>query len=159
MLLGLYYRTWLRSPYFTDGLIGFGFYGLSEQGRRRFGEFPATMAEDSLIQNLFERDERCIDDDGWFTPAMPARVNDLLKVQIRQIAAHRDLTRFAAESGIDGAPPARSLGWLGREVRDPRNLPSVATFVAGRAISELGAMRRMRRPESQVWTRDGSSHG
>ena len=37
-----YYRVWERLPYVREGMIGVGVYALSEEGRRRFGEFPES---------------------------------------------------------------------------------------------------------------------
>ena len=56
-----YYRIWLRLPYVREGMIGVGVYALSEEGRRRFGEFPEVIADDGYVRMLFssERAHSC----------------------------------------------------------------------------------------------------
>ena len=59
-----YYRVWMRLPYVRDGMIGVGVYALSEEGRRRFGEFPEVIADDGYVRMLFGSGERIRVDDA-----------------------------------------------------------------------------------------------
>ena len=56
-----YYRIWMRLPYVREGMIGVGVYALSEEGRRRFEEFPEVIADDGYVRMLFsaERAHSC----------------------------------------------------------------------------------------------------
>ncbi len=53
-----YYRVWRHLPYVREGMIGVGVYALSEEGRRRFGEFPDVIADDGYVRMLFSARER-----------------------------------------------------------------------------------------------------
>jgi hypothetical protein len=150
-VVGWYYRMWQRSPYFSDGFMGLGFYGMTEAGRRRFGEFPETMAEDFLILSLFAPDERLTDHSSWFAPLLPTSLRELVRVQARQRAANRKLRREQP-----GAVPGASSRWLLAMAGSPRAWPEVVSFLGVRAAAEILAAVRLRRND-QRWTRDRSS--
>ena len=50
-------RVWMQLPYCRQGLIAQA-YGISEEGRRRFGEFPSITADDAFVRLHFAPDER-----------------------------------------------------------------------------------------------------
>ncbi|MEO0477153.1 MAG: glycosyltransferase, partial [Planctomycetota bacterium] len=41
-----FYHVWLKQPYHQMGLIGGGFYAVSQAGRARFERFPSIIADD-----------------------------------------------------------------------------------------------------------------
>ena len=45
-------------------MIGVGVYALSEEGRRRFDEFPEVIADDGYVRMLFSGTERIRVDDA-----------------------------------------------------------------------------------------------
>ena len=68
-----YYRVWARLPYVREGMIGVGVYALSEEGRRRFGEFPEMIADDGYVRMLFSPSERIRVDDAPVRVYAPER--------------------------------------------------------------------------------------
>ena len=72
-----YYRIWTRLPYVREGMIGVGVYALSEEGRRRFREFPDVIADDGYVRMLFSSGERVRVDDAPVRVYAPAALSDL----------------------------------------------------------------------------------
>ena len=68
-----YYRIWKRLPYVREGMIGVGVYALSEEGRRRFAEFPDIIADDGYVRMLFGSSERVRVDDAPVRVYAPER--------------------------------------------------------------------------------------
>ena len=153
-LVDRYYAVWRKSPYFETGPIGAGFFALSESGRARFERFPPIIADDFFIDRMFGVDERCIDTSGWFEPLLPRTVPDLLRVQVRQLAANRELRDMLPAAQAGGA----TAGWLLREARSLGRIPNVAVFLCFRVLAEVLAAVRHRRGD-QRWLRDRSTHG
>ena len=78
-----YYRVWARLPYVREGMIGVGVYALSDEGRRRFGEFPDVIADDGYVRMLFGSDERIRVDDAPVRVYAPERLSDLVRIKTR----------------------------------------------------------------------------
>lgn len=55
-----YYRARGRIQSVHTGLWGAGVYALTEQGRRRFREFPAVSADDLWVDRLFDSHEKAV---------------------------------------------------------------------------------------------------
>ena len=78
-----YYRVWMRLPYVREGMIGVGVYALSEDGRRRFGEFPEVIADDGYVRTLFDASERVRVDDAPVRVYAPEGFSDLVRIKTR----------------------------------------------------------------------------
>ncbi|GAA4973580.1 glycosyltransferase family 2 protein [Kineococcus glutinatus] len=154
-----FYRVYEELPYVREGLVGLGVYGVSAQGRARFGAFPDVTNDDLFVQRSFAPDERRRSR-GEFTVSAPHDVRNLLRVRRRTAAGNAELSRRAHPPG--GAP-ARGEGW-GRSTgttttalfalarRRPRLLPAVATYAAVTAASRVLA-----RLDAGGWQRDTST--
>ncbi|MEM9459121.1 MAG: glycosyltransferase [Myxococcota bacterium] len=53
-----FYKVWSSLPFFTENLIGAGFYAMSRQGRARFGKFPELIGEDAFVRLTVAPHER-----------------------------------------------------------------------------------------------------
>ncbi len=158
LVVRLFYRGWKQSPYFDDALVGFGFYALSEDGRSRFANFPATMAEDYFLHRLFTVEERHVDQTAWFTPMLPQSLSDIIGVHSRQLGANATLDDFATVEGHDLPQHHRPAVWLPLAARDPRAWTALGVFVAVRLITWAVSVKK-RRARNQEWTRDRGTHG
>jgi glycosyltransferase involved in cell wall biosynthesis len=75
-----YYRARSRVPAVLGSLWGAGVYGLSTEGRARFGAFPDVVADDLWVDGLFEPREVEIVDCEPVVVAVPRRTRDLIAV-------------------------------------------------------------------------------
>lgn len=78
-----FYLIWLQLPYCTGGMIGSGCYGLSQEGRKRFKEFPPIIADDGYIRLLFKPHERKTIHSCHSTIFPPKRLKNLLQIKSR----------------------------------------------------------------------------
>jgi glycosyltransferase involved in cell wall biosynthesis len=104
-----YARVWSRLPWVSDDAIGGGFYAVNEAGRRRWGDFPDLLSEDSFAQAQFRRNERRVVSDAKFLIHLPEGFRDLLKVRTRWVSGNRQLARqYSGDWGRAAYP------WRGR---------------------------------------------
>jgi glycosyltransferase involved in cell wall biosynthesis len=101
-----FYRAFLELPYVREGLVGNGFYAVSEEGRRRFDRFPAITADDLFIRNLFEEHERQVVEGRAFCMHPPRSLSGLLAIRRRVYRGNEEYLRVGHTSV---AAPTRSL--------------------------------------------------
>ena len=67
----------------ATGMIGVGVYALSEEGRRRFADFPEIIADDGYVRMLFSSTERVRVDDAPVRVYAPEGLSDLVRIKTR----------------------------------------------------------------------------
>lgn len=153
-----YYRMFERLPYVTDGLVGLGVYGLSEQGRERFSEFPDVLADDLYIQRMFTPDER-VRTRGQFAVRTPRHWADLVKVRTRVDRGNAQLAASAPASSVDHGEGFErtsdsSMKAMARSVAaDPALLGAAGVYVGTTAVAKV----RSRFSNDRAWGRDEST--
>jgi glycosyltransferase involved in cell wall biosynthesis len=150
-----FYRVFDRLPYAGRGLVGLGVYGLSESARRRFGTFPAVVADDLFVQRLFTEDERRTVD-ATFTVLAPRTLSSLLSVRTRVARGNGELGERAAELGIEQrSTTVGTARALVREVRrSPLLLPCALVYIT---VTGIARARARRAGVGSTWERDDSS--
>lgn len=148
---------WQHAPYFTDDLLGSGFYALSAKGRRRFEAFPPVVADDYFIASSFRRGERRAVDGCSFTPLLPVTLRGLVDIHIRHYAAHEELRAWLA--GADGhrhleLATSTDGAWLRPYLRRPSWWPSIALYVAVKVAARAGGVYKHRFGKMSAWNRD-----
>lgn len=77
-----YVKVWLSVPYIRTDVIC-GFYGVSAEGRRRWGKFPHIIADDKFVRMHFARHERKVAADATMTIQYPEGLRDLIRCRTR----------------------------------------------------------------------------
>ncbi len=149
----LFLDVWKQAPYFSDNLVGTGFYGVSAAGQDRLGSFPPIVADDMFVVTRFRSDERAVARDATFTPLMSKRLRDLVSIEVRREAARDEFAEWAASTGAT-VHDEGGLRWLGDVARQPRSWPGLALFVGAKLLIRAKAARRRRSDDPQAWTRD-----
>lgn len=113
-----YYGIRSRLPSSREGIGGSGVYALSEAGRRRFGQFPDVIADDTYVRLHFRREERetlpCVRS----TVFPPRTVLQLIAVRSRAYRGTFELARRFPELGVNkGEANNRTLMALFKELR------------------------------------------
>ena len=152
-----FFDIWKQLPYLRAGLIGTGFYALSEEGRSRFERFPALTADDLFVQGLFAESERKVLPDCHFVVHPPRTLEGLLSVRTRSYFGQIELR----ENGLGGEMDAERSGGGGKAIIDlarrrPAQLPKIVWYVVLNVIAQARARRRGRTGEIK-WDRDDSS--
>jgi glycosyltransferase involved in cell wall biosynthesis len=151
-----YYRARSRVPAVLGSLWGAGVYGLSAEGRSRFGEFPDVVGDDLWVDRLFDRGEVEIVDCAPVVVAVPRRTRDLMRLLRRTY-------RGKAEPAPDRGGPARptmpsTIRDLGRlAATGPGGVLDAATYGAFAAGARLSLAVAGGPAAAGGWERDESS--
>ncbi len=154
-LVRAYYAINERLPVFTRGLFGRGMITLSEQGRSRFAEFPAMIADDLFLDSLFSASEKAVATDVEIVVAAPYSTRDLIARLVRVRRGNAELRGAASAGELHVAVrPSDKWAWL-REVviPEPRLALAAIPYVAITMVAGVLARRR----GSQSWGRDDST--
>ena len=155
-----FYRAWLRRPYFRQGHLGSGVYGVSAAGRERFGAFPDVIADDDFFRLQFAPHERANADDAFFRIRAPRRIAGVVKVKTRSRLGRIELRhRFP---GLKPDPPAAGTGRTTPRP-PPRTAPHRSLLLIDTAVFALvqaataWRARRQHAAGETTWERDHST--
>jgi hypothetical protein len=148
-LIHSYYRTRLRLPSARNRLWAGGVYGLSEQGRKRFQEFPDLTADDLFVDRLFEPSEKAVLDVDPVVIRPPRTPRDQVAV------LHRVYRGNAEQNGDAGqhSTARQTLAEVLRSVRGPLSAAHAAVYLGFAVAGRHGAAG----PGPGGWERDESS--
>lgn len=141
-LVHAYYRARARIPSAHAALWGAGVYALSREGRQRFGEFPAVVADDLFVDQQYAPHEKRIVGTDPVRVRVPRSARDLLKVLRRQAQGSNQMHAGTCRN---------TLREVLRSIRGPSSLFDAAVYVAFALAS-----RRSGRTGGH-WERDESS--
>ncbi|MBV1858328.1 MAG: glycosyltransferase [Nannocystaceae bacterium] len=149
-------RVWSSLPYFTEGVVGAGFYAFSEAGRGRFGRFPELIADDEFARRVARPHERGRVEGESFTIRPPATVRSLLHVMVRVRAGLKELEReFPASRKNRGTGKRRTLRTIAKR---PSLWPHAPIYLAIMFAASVRASRKLR-TNRDTWERDETSRG
>jgi glycosyltransferase involved in cell wall biosynthesis len=147
-----YFRARAQIPSVMGSLWGAGVYGLTEDGRARFGEHPDVVAEDHWVDQHFPAADIAIVGDEPVVVVAPARLRDLLKVRRR---AYRGVVENRAAGEGDRLAKETTASTRHDVLALCRSVPGVvdaAAYVfvaaAARVYTRFGRSTRWERDES-----------
>lgn len=149
-----YFGIRSRLPSSREGIGGSGVYALSEDGRRRFGQFPDLTADDTYVRLQFRREERQTLPHVKSTVFAPRTLLQLLAVRTRAYRGTFELARLFPElRANNGAANNRTLVAL---FKKPRLWPGLLIYcgvnIAARCNATIGSRRG-----DHLWQRDETS--
>jgi glycosyltransferase involved in cell wall biosynthesis len=147
-----YFAVNNRLPVFREGLFGRGMIALSEEGRRRFGTFPDSQADDLFLDSLFSAAEKSEVSSVGTTVATPLRTRDLVTRLVRVRRANAVL-----RGATEGVRRSDRWSWL-RDVVLVRPWLAPAGVVYA-ALTLRAEWQARRDPSSTAWERDDSTRG
>jgi len=153
-LTGCYYGIRSRLPSSREGIGGSGVYALSEAGRRRFGQFPDIIADDTYVRLQFRREERETLPRVRSTVFAPRTLLQLIAVRTRAYRGTLELAQRFPELRVNnGEANSRTLMALFKE---PRMWPGLLIYcgvnIAARCKAIIGSRRG-----GHLWQRDETS--
>jgi glycosyltransferase involved in cell wall biosynthesis len=150
-----YYDIWTRLPYVSENLIGSGVYALTEEGRLRFDNFPAIIADDGFVRAHFKPTERATVPGAWFLMTPPTSLSDLIRISTRRWEGTLELARkLGHQSAGEGQVQRAAIYSL---LRRPRLWPSMAVYVYVKVATRIRHWWKYRGEGHQIWDRDESS--
>lgn len=155
ILVKAFYKVWLSQPYHRRGLIGGGFYAISQEGRARFDQFPDVIADDEFVRAQFADDERLMLHDHRFTIRAPHTVRDLVRVKTRsRLGLWQLRRRYPHLQDNSTINP-----WEGRRIvlTRPWLWPAAVVFLGVNIAIRIRAKRQWKTIDNYQWERDESS--
>lgn len=112
-----YARFWIKLPFVTQGVPGFGIFAVNAAGRARWQGFPDIISDDTFARLQFVPSERTRVSASYSWPMVEGFAN-LVRVRRRQNAGVEEIMRGYPQlkQNDDKAPVA---GLLGRFFSDP----------------------------------------
>ncbi len=108
-----YYAINSRLPVFRTGLFGRGMIALSEQGRRRFDDFPTVVADDLFLDSLFTTSEKLLVETVATVVVAPVSIKPLLDRLVRVRRGNARLrTSRESTTALTNVIPSRPMSWL-----------------------------------------------
>ena len=148
-----YHKIWQMLPYYANRLGGA--FALSEQGRKRFSEFPDIIADDAFVRAHFEESERFVPKDCSFTAVAPKNLSDLIKIKTRSRFGNVELVKkFPHLNKTSDNQPGNLTGIV---LRKPWLLPAALVYVYVKLQIVRGVKKRLQENDFTTWERDESS--
>lgn len=152
-LVRLYYKAWALSEFRVSGHVGSGVYALSEEGRRRFGSFPDVIADDRYVQQLFDRDERIVLQDAYFTVSAPRNMSSMIARSVRILVGNASLPD-EVRSAHGGTSFGRFWKFLRRVLRRPSHWAPFAVYTVAFGIAYVQSKLVLRSGRPVQWRQD-----
>ncbi|MEP1766212.1 MAG: glycosyltransferase [Sulfitobacter sp.] len=127
-----YARFWQSQPFCTHGVPGFGIFAVNAAGRKRWGEFPDIISDDTFVRLCFAPSERHRVAAAYDWPMIEG-MGPLIRVRRRQDIGVDEVQTLYPEcwENHDPAPEDGVPVWR-RALRDP--LGFAALVVVGIAV-------------------------
>ena len=152
-----YYDFWGSLPYVREGMVTAGVYAVNLPGRRRFGEFPDLICDDTYFRFHFSADERVQVDAAVSTVTLPGKIFDLIKLRTRTRLGLTQLRLAYPHLLSDEIRPRRYLSALPAILARPSLYFGGAVYLLVHAVSAWRAKRQAGHISSYRWERDASS--
>lgn len=145
-----------RLPVYRDGLFGRGMITLSSDGRARFGEFPAMIADDLFVDSQFTAAEKAEANEVDVVVDAPYTTRDLMNRLVRVRRGNAEMRAAAAAGTIHlDVRASDRWAWLRVALPHPTLWACAAAYVT---ITVLAARGAGRIPAAQAgWGQDGST--
>jgi glycosyltransferase involved in cell wall biosynthesis len=151
-LVQSFYKVWTQLPYFTEGVIGAGFYAFSKQGRERFGKWPDIIADDEYARLMAAPSERRVHRGHTFTITPPTQLRMVAKIQTRARAGLYQLhAQFPELLRNETTNPARTLKVIAGR---PDLWVHAPIYLGVMSFAKMMAHRKLRKGQQKVWERD-----
>ncbi len=152
-LVRKFYDAWLRLPYVKEGVVATCTFVISEQGRKRFGEFPDVIADDGYVRAHFYAEELGNTPNATVYVAAPKTSASLIKIKTRARLGNVELK--AKGLGYDKPSPDYSSALS--SLLFSRYWLSALIYAGFVFIFRWRATRQFRNLDSYQWEVDHSS--
>jgi glycosyltransferase involved in cell wall biosynthesis len=150
-----YYQIHDRLPASREGVGGSGVYGLSREGRARFGPFPPLTADDAFVRIQFRPGERETAEENVSVVYAPATLRDLISIKTRSHLGASELKRKYSDLRANMGPGNSAA--LRRLALRPRLWPKLAAYGLVKVATRVRSYRQTRGDRSPAWERDETS--
>lgn len=150
-----YYDIWLSMPFSQAGMMGAGVYVLSEQGRKRFAQFPDVIADDGYVRALFKEHERSRVAGAYAIVRAPASLHFLMKIKTRSRMGQMQLAmRYPELLANEQKKHGQGLSHI---IKQPLLWPKAAVYLYVAVMSRYLAKKKLNNLAQYRWEKDTSS--
>ena len=154
-LVKSFVKVWTSLPYFSEGLIGAGFYAFSRKGRERFGKFPDIIADDGFARLVAAPHERGTTKTHTFTIRPPATIKAMANIMVRvRAGAYQLREKFPEMFDNETTDSGRSLRSIATRPDLWRHAP---IYLGVMFYAKLRAHRKLSLQQQKQWERDDTS--
>ena len=144
-----------RLPSRKEGIGGSGVYGMSEEGRKRFGEFPQITADDGFVRLHFAPGERMTVPEAFSIVTPPKTLAGVIAIKTRSHFGNYEMAQKYPEllknrGGASNRPVILNLGFR------PWLWARLAMYCYVKLVARFRARERIRKAV-YVWERDETS--
>jgi glycosyltransferase involved in cell wall biosynthesis len=151
-LVRSFYKVWTSLPYFTENIIGAGFYAFSRKGRERFDKFPDIIGDDAFARLVARPDERRAIKHATFTIHPPRSLRSVAKIQTRARAGIYELReKFPQMLSNETTNAQRSLKIIAGR---PDLWIHAPVYLGVMGYAKLRAHLKLRLGQQKLWERD-----
>jgi glycosyltransferase involved in cell wall biosynthesis len=144
-----------RLPSSREGIGGSGVYVLSEEGRKRFGEFPNITADDAFVRRHFAPHERAVLEGAYSIVTPPKRLKGVVAIKTRSHYGNYEID--ALYPHLRGNRGASNRPVLLRLMLNPARWPALAVYGYVKVVAKTKAYWRWRMKRNVGWERDDTS--
>ena len=150
-----YYDIWLSMPFSQAGMMGAGVYALSEQGRKRFEQFPDVIADDGYVRALFKEHERSRVAGAYAIVRAPANLHFLMKIKVRSRMGQMQLAQRYPEL-LSNEQKQHGRGFFNL-IKQPQLWPKALVYLYVVLMSRHSAKKKLNNLAQYRWEKDTSS--
>tara|TARA_Y100000296_G_scaffold37900_1_gene43841 strand:- start:365 stop:1189 length:825 start_codon:yes stop_codon:yes gene_type:complete len=152
-LVRRFYDAWLRLPYIREGVIATCTFVISEEGRKRFGEFPDVIADDGYVRSHFYDHELGNVAGAKVFVSAPRSVKSLIKIKTRARLGNVELK--ARGMGYD--KPESKYGAILPSLLFSRHWLSAMVYIGFVIVFRLRAKQQFKDLDNYQWEVDHTS--
>jgi hypothetical protein len=152
----IYYAIALALHGGEPGDVGGGVYGMSEEGRKRFGLFPRVISDDAYARAHFASGDIHVIASARSTVHAPRQLADLIEIATRSRLG--DLEMQAKHPSLWAAKGATKDSLVAKALKvHPRLWPLFPIYASLKILIRVRARLLYRTLETYRWGRDESS--
>ena len=149
-----FYYVWQRMPYFRDGMIGCGVYGLSLYARSKFNCWPEVISDDGFIRAMFSADEREICHEAKVKILTPLTVSSLINIKTRSRLGRYELYKKYPQMMIRERREKKYFRIIFTIIKNPTMITIVPFYLYINIIARYRAIIQMKTLKNYRWERD-----
>jgi len=152
-LVKQYYKIWLQLPYIKAGVIATCSFVVSEQGRKRFQQFPDVINDDGYIRCQFQAHEIGNVANSTIAIKAPRDVYSLIKIKTRARLGNMQLQRLQ----LCTHPPAKHYAKSFSHFLFSQHWYAALAYYSIAIIIRIRAQLQLRKLKDYKWEKDLSS--
>ncbi len=148
-----FYKIWITLPYISDGVIGTCSFIMTEEGRKRFKEFPDIINDDGFVRCCFDSHERTNINGCTITIRAPKTLYSLIKIKTRARLGNMQLDAL----NLCHKPKQANYSSALKHKLLSKNFIAALTYIGIVTIIRFRAQKQFQQLDKYHWEKDLTS--